>query len=864
MRLFINDTEIDLPINFKIARTKQVNDIGSLEDRQTNYTQKLKIPKTKKNTQTFEQLGFVGSETNIPYQKNTVELFNVTGEKEINDGYAKFFGEFEDYYDIGIYDGYVSFTKAIENAKLSDVPLSGLNHLKNLDNVIETWTNPTLPYRYNIADYNGKATYDTNTLNIDYLIPSANVPYIWDAVFDYFGFTYEGSVFQTEDFQNLWLTYPKTIGEGTESLVAAFYNNWTELVRFFRADEPSNITLYTTSSLLACLGCEQVNNAYFIGTTQAVNFPINTPNNLRNEFLTPVQGGLYKIIISGIIFEGQGDSFAINVSKGGFQTSFPIEQEEITTVNAGQTFNIVHYINLQAGQPLGLNLGVLFTNPLGDIDIDIFFVEGNTVDFEEALIDFDVKGFVDEVLWRFALTPFKDKYTNNIRFLTHQEWLQTLEIVDLSYLYKGKTAENYIIGNYAQNNWLRYKYNEQGVDYNDGRLRILNYNLKESVNIIGSRIYSPERLRSFLLPTIQSNIYKFWNKEIKDDGTVNYKPLDNRFYLQRSILSGGFITVGSELQELDEEVATYYKESFERLSFTSIVNRYYLPIYSILNRSKIIKANLYLDDTFINALDFSKLYYIKQLGSYYLLNKIPNYISKGVYNCELIRVQYGLTDNGEIPPAPQIIIDATALEPNVFTSFNWSILTQYIFLNYVPASATIYMKQLTASPIDGGVYTGFEYTGAVNVNGTSFNQNLPILITTEGGWYEVQIIDVDGLQSNIDYVVIGGEGVATGNSINFNAEILGIPVEQYYNQFHNRNIEYRFNNFTPTSATLKIQAFDLLGGFAFGTITTVVLTEFLEGFWYTVTDVSFPPAFGFYKVTIETDVVNFQTTYFVY
>jgi hypothetical protein len=45
-----------------------------------------------------------------------------------------------------------------------------------------------------------------------------------------------------------------------------------------------------------------------------------------------------------------------------------------------------------------------------------------------------------------------------------------------------------------------------------------------------------------------SKIYKLWNKEIKDTTTINYKVLENRFYLMRSVdkaLASG-TTIGSQ------------------------------------------------------------------------------------------------------------------------------------------------------------------------------------------------------------------------------------------------------------------------------------------------------------------------------
>jgi hypothetical protein len=58
----------------------------------------------------------------------------------------------------------------------------------------------------------------------------------------------------------------------------------------------------------------------------------------------------------------------------------------------------------------------------------------------------------------------------------------------------------------------------------------------------------------------------------------------------------------------------------------------------ILNDTKIISADIYLSEADIANLDFSKLKFIKELGGYYLLNKVNNFKSSGVVSCDLIKV----------------------------------------------------------------------------------------------------------------------------------------------------------------------------------------------------------------------------------
>jgi hypothetical protein len=71
-RLYINNKLIELSTQTQqFARTLQVNDILSLDDRQTN-TKNIRIARTPSNiTSNGFFLGVVGS-SNLPYQTNTV------------------------------------------------------------------------------------------------------------------------------------------------------------------------------------------------------------------------------------------------------------------------------------------------------------------------------------------------------------------------------------------------------------------------------------------------------------------------------------------------------------------------------------------------------------------------------------------------------------------------------------------------------------------------------------------------------------------------------------------------------------------------------------------------------------------------
>lgn len=635
-RLYINGNEIILPLGQPITKTFQVNDIGSLSDRQANFTRTINLPKHPNNIKALNYLGVIGNDSNVPYQTNRISYF-VGNECLIYNGWGNI-SESNHTFNINIYDGIIDFYKAIENKFITDADISHLNHNKTIDTVINSWTGNT-PYQYIIADYNGKMSYKTtgatgtieDVLNIDYLIPSANVKFIWDRIFDEFGFTYEGSIFNTEAFKNLWLSYPKE----TSTLVPnkILINEQTFIPHQYTYTTYSGYAQLNASQWFAWLFNTPFTTPYakvLMAATTTTTFGDVIPNPNKIEIL---QNGTYIIDISGITA-----SVSYFLRRGGMLFEQNVLVPNPLNNGLTKTFNCL----------AGDTLGFIMTNPIANFTFNQKFskVDGYQVNFEEAFINFKISDFINEVLQRFSLTMFPDKYTNKLSFLTTAEWLETTNLINWSN--KNPTLVNtvYTISDYCQKNRFKYKYNDDNAIHNDGIIYINNTNLDDEKILIQSAIFSPE-IKQELLFNFNSNVYKFWNKEVKEDGSINYKGLENRFYLLRSI-DYSFntpIKIGSELLNTKQTISNCKKESYSRLSFQDIITDYYQPIKSILNKSKLFEVELNLTTKDVNDFDFRKLVYIDKFGGYFLVNKISDYVQNKLTTCELIKVDYkcGLT-----------------------------------------------------------------------------------------------------------------------------------------------------------------------------------------------------------------------------
>lgn len=665
MILYIAGRKIELSDKTKVAQTKQANDLISLNTRQTNYTNRFKIPLTSSNKKALAFLGIVGSTSQLPYQRNEVYLYSDSGECFIYNGFAVIKSTNKKEYDINIYDGNIDIYKAIENKNLSSLDLSEISHTKDLNNVVNSFT-ADLNYKYIIADYNGKALYDTDKINIDFLVPSVKVKYLWDKIFTEFGYTYSGSVFDTFDFNNLWMTYPKGI-LSTVPDIELYDSNDLEFERTNPAFvDPENVQFKQSSYLFQNSNTtddlQQIFDDRHFKVFDSGQYRVQIGGEIRIESLNLIGGIITNLTTVAYPVEGSLwlAKNSENITNSDNVTLVQLLQSNIgsnTDFNVSTVLDINTIVNLQDDESLCFvivndgnpNRNVNRVVEVQEVTLNIAKVENEIINFDDAFINFKIKDFFNEVLYRYGITPYKDKYTNNYNFLTLQELLQTAEVVDWSSnqnKFNELISETYIYGNYAQQNVFRHKYNDENDDYYDGNILIDNENLQASRNAISSKIYVPEELQSNVFEK-QTNVYKLWDKEPKDDGTTNYKSLSKRFYFLReeeySFTSPQ--TIGSEQLITEQVINSAPFESFFGLSYSNAIQEYYLPIYNILNEAKIYKANIFLEETDVTNIDFTKLYYIKELGGYFVLNKVVNFISRGNTQVELIKVNYNPIQN---------------------------------------------------------------------------------------------------------------------------------------------------------------------------------------------------------------------------
>lgn len=606
VELYVGGLRVELDHLTKIKYSKQVSDIFNVAKASSSYTNSFSVPKTPRNTMAFQGLGLVGSTSNIPYQKTLASLKD-SGFDIIVSGWLDI-KETSETYKVNIIDGIIDFYKEIENYTLADLDLSELNHEKSLFNVIFSMGNPNLKYKYVVNDYGGGQSVIPADINIDYLVPSAKYPFLFEKLFEFFGYTVNGSIFQNDDYLDAWLTYPKEAVTEEKELIGEFSEGEKEIA--YISNSSGNIIFpqtWDTDDIVVDSGIELVGNTIVITEENYYEF----------EFSGQGRCSLF----TGYV------PFYARIKRNGVAVGVPLQifntGTYITTfqgyLNEGDVITFEYFLNFSGGM----------YNPTLFLDFFNLNVRKSVtfeVDWSLVLKDISVTSFYNDFLRRFGLTAIIDNQLKHIKFYTLAERLDISQAQDWSAKYVKRNSETYLYGSYAQNNFYRHKYNQENASYNDGSLVIDNQNLDTEKTLYGSFTYSADfgitPIGSLGVNTFRTPI---WTSEAVDnDGAVevNYKTLNGRFYIIKHYNILTPIRFYSLITGQDQIGSAPAFAKFDNVHLVDLIAKYYPAYTSILNSCKVHDLEMALGLGDIINIDFTKPIYIEQEASYYLFNKV--------------------------------------------------------------------------------------------------------------------------------------------------------------------------------------------------------------------------------------------------
>jgi hypothetical protein len=199
-------------------------DIGVLP---SDFTRQITIPGTKVNNEYFEHVYDISVFNPYLFSTNTkVEAYFDFGGIYISEGYLQLnkvnvkSNKYIDSYEVSIYGGLSSFARDLNRVYLTDLTtLNKYNHTASYENITASWDRNLFngDIVYPLADYGTGWQYtsgQTNTFGLDDsnggitvqdYKPAIRVKAVFDAIFEYAGYTYSSSFMQQDWLDDVYM-----------------------------------------------------------------------------------------------------------------------------------------------------------------------------------------------------------------------------------------------------------------------------------------------------------------------------------------------------------------------------------------------------------------------------------------------------------------------------------------------------------------------------------------------------------------------------------------------------------------------------------------------------------------------------------
>jgi hypothetical protein len=244
-QLVANGEILDLFADEEIKLSDNVTGLFDLGVIPADFTRQITLPGTKKNNAFFEHVYDISVQSPDTFATNIkVPAYLDFGGLYLSQGYLQlnkvslYQNKFIDSYEVTIFGAVSSFARTINRSYLTDLTnLSVYNHTSSYNNVTSSWSGSLFSgdIVYPLADYGSGYQFtsgqyelfgmdDQNgALGVQNFKPAIRLKKVWDAIFDYAGYTYSSSFFNEPFLDDVYLLcdnalkYPKYAGVDLET-----------------------------------------------------------------------------------------------------------------------------------------------------------------------------------------------------------------------------------------------------------------------------------------------------------------------------------------------------------------------------------------------------------------------------------------------------------------------------------------------------------------------------------------------------------------------------------------------------------------------------------------------------------------------
>jgi hypothetical protein len=620
LKLYLDTTLCDMDDDEVIPVNKQTNDIAEMQDRQSDFTQQFRIRKTRAMMLLFELSGEVGANTDLPYKNQVCRLVQ-DGIEMITDGIMILDRVDDYYYYVSIYSGNLNFFKEIASLKLTDLALdtapSDCQHTWNLTDIEASHTSD-LNYVYPLVEpsEDGSIVQEnpgTETINLyaGWVWPFVKVKAIWDEIFTNAAFTPSGNILTNDTFLRLFMPIVNL--------------------------KPSNTDKYLYS--LRWQGSQTFGDHTILPGGTLIN---GTAVFATGHYLAPFDG-TYVFRVTTVFPTSYPAMF---LYKNGVQEKvFDLTYDDATTSTHEVSVTVV------SGNDLTVYTSgnTFFEYTIAIIDITATKIGyGAAVDPSVCLPDLIQVDFIKTICNMFALIPEVIPRDRTIHFWSYLDLYDNIPLSrDWSkYLSEREDETEFKFGDYAQNNYLRYKDSDDVLkDEGRGNMQINDETLPLEKDVVTlpvstcDQVYLDPSMIGEYCSRIGFNEYDpdtdtYKSKETIDARIVYIKALADASPPIKTLQFRDNVVFGAGSAV---DIANPKKATSTEVSFSSLVT-YYAGLSRMLTKTNLRRAKFNLPVYEVAGLKHYIPIWLSQYKSYFYVNKINNYIPGNLCTIDLIKL----------------------------------------------------------------------------------------------------------------------------------------------------------------------------------------------------------------------------------
>ena len=653
--LYINDKLIELSDNELIGITYCANNIGELQNRNSSFSNTIKIPITQNNKVAFDWSHLVNSSTDLPY-KTLKATYIENGVELVSNGMAIINSIEDGYFNINILSGNSDLTELLGDKTIGE--LYGLDSFlwRRVDTIASN--NRSKPYIYPIIDWRSDSDsffIKDNIVKCNYLLPCLRIKDVFTKIENYINFSFTGPYIATKDHEDMVITPDYFEYENPPIIKATngaggLWKNTLQLPSYYPSQiyvnpvqvnypkldtfdlgmaytdafhtyftPPSGVLEYGALRFSSTIRIEWLANSSYQYTWQKDEKRLSVTaeiiddldnviceiNYIDNEF---VKLNHYREVVVDIITPEDYPFSPLRRYTIRIYVAAEQHPNMSSRLIVGQKKNTTALFVFTQSKRIQLNQRIkysdIFRMKAKDVLKDILNLRGLIIQTNSYLRTIQINNFDDLIRNKSIAKDWSDK------------------VVSISSL-------KYTFGKYAQKNYLKFK-DSQTIeeDYGNSYFSILNKNL--DIDKTAVQIGHPATEQKFKY--LGANIPKVAGLDIDQDW---HKPQYRLLTLDSQYSS--VIYMDKSFTTLVNAKIPFCK--FE--SFTEITPKHYKVLNEILENTKVINATLKLNGKDVSELDFSIPIYLDvpefSISNYFYINRINDY-RKGLTNVELVRL----------------------------------------------------------------------------------------------------------------------------------------------------------------------------------------------------------------------------------